>query len=216
MTRLFLPPALLLLGLACEPTTPSNLNDTDTDVSDTDPPDTDPPKTSGVQIGSEGIISELCSASAIEGTDDLPDFGGTAAEVSDAVLGGFSGSLAGPRPAVDATFTSAATSWAKVDGPDCPLLLLVGATATLSADPELSSDLRGWLLVDVDRDATFVYWGSTWSGNAQPALDAADFDTIEVRLDGAVESGVLSADVGFEGCAGTSCTIEPFGTLSAP
>ncbi|MCB9674108.1 MAG: hypothetical protein H6737_03275 [Alphaproteobacteria bacterium] len=217
MKRIALVSSVLLFGLACDPAgfdpdpvDPVGDTDTDTDVRDTDDPN---PITQGVQIGSEGIISE-CTTRSVGANDTIAGFSGTAQQVTDTSLQPVDGTLDGAAAGVPATLSTTAVSWAAVEGDGCPTLMLVGVDADLSADPELSATLAGWALIEPDRSYTIGLWASAWSGTATPVLDPADYDTVELRIDGTRDVAGFVGSVGFEACVGGTCTLEPYGTLA--
>ena len=210
MRHFILPALVLLLGLGCEPAEFSP--DTADPVADTGRDDTDPPGPTarGVQIGSEGIVT-VCGVREIDGAQTPAGFGDTAAALSAALLGEFSGSL-GSSPA---SLSLTATGFSEISGSDCPTVFAAALSGGLDASPELSGSAQGWALIEPGSTAVFTVWSSDWQGSAAPVFDLADFDTVQVRIDGTVDTMGVDATVSFEGCTGSECSLEDYGNLIA-
>ena len=178
--------------------------------SDTDPV-TDPPEVQGIQIGSEGIISDACTTESVQSDQVVEGFSAAAKDLTDAVLGAIEGvfTTASSETARGA-LTLRAESWSKVRGEGCPEQLLVELSGSLMSDPLLSAELVGWGLLDPNGRMELVMWGSHWTGSVQPTLVEADFDSLELRVDAEIDPG-LRAQVSFEGCAKGVCETEPAG-----
>jgi len=210
MRRIFLPVLVLFVGLGCEPAE-FNPDSVDPEV-EPDPSDTGSPGPTprGVQIGSEGILTE-CGLRDIGGSETPPGFADSAEALAGALLGDFSGTL-GPAAA---TVSLSATGFSAITGSGCPEVFAASLTGDLDASPELSGSLGGWALIQPGSTAVFTVWSSDWQGTASPRFDPADFDTVQLRVDGDLDASGIDASVVFEGCTGANCSTEDYGNLFA-
>ncbi len=211
--------AVVSTSLACDATgsfgdtdTDPPSNDTDTDL-DTDTP---PPTVQGVQIGSEGIIT-TCAQRTVQDADTPAGFDLTAGDLRGLLSGTDTGVLS-PDGAADVALGLQAQAGDVVafDGPGCPDTVGIPLTLTVAADPALTASPAGWALIDPDGTGLFAAWDADWVGDAEPMFDPADYDTVELRVDGTVDANRFARgiDVGFEGCTAGVCDLEAYGTIT--
>jgi hypothetical protein len=208
----------LALGLACDAT--SNGFTTDTDgtptVVDTGDPPPPPPTPRGVQIGSEGILTD-CTQRTLADADQPAGFDTTAGALRTQLSITATGNV-NPNDGNSAPLQLGVEAGPVIafDGAGCPETVALPLSLSIDAAPALTATPAGWALVEPDGTGVFAAWAPDWDGSAEPDFEAGDYDTVALRVDGTIEDTafVRLADLGFEGCTAGACDLAPYGVIA--